>query len=173
MKFKWQNDFPLKTCWLCETPSYSDYLKLQTCCTCSCKGWFFFVFFLPFSRVTLWQRRACDWRAADTKAGPSSSLRPLHITILVYSPLLKYIYIYKKRETCLSVVLKGGCWPNPVVVYHPVFLLCLLTACGPPPQLSPAVNSPSSYVKTTQVNQKYISPPQVCNMNGVISMRML
>ncbi len=28
----------------------------------------------PFSPVTLWQRRACDRRAADTTTGPSSSL---------------------------------------------------------------------------------------------------
>lgn len=44
---------------------------------------------LPFSQVTLWQRQACDRQAADTKAGPSSSLRPLRITSLVNSPLLK------------------------------------------------------------------------------------
>lgn len=44
---------------------------------------------LPFSLVTLQQTQACDKRAADTKAGPSFSLRPLHITNLVNSPLLK------------------------------------------------------------------------------------
>lgn len=53
-----------------------------------------------------------------------------------------------------------------------ISLWCLLTARVSSVKLSSAGNSPSSYVRPRKTNQRDISLPQVCNMNGVISMWM-